>query len=85
LLPKYADYLLRTPTYAAEYLRRSTGVNSSRLRLYPEEFLKVEVIIPPRSEQAAIIRFLDHATANSDRFIRAKKRQALAISLLSQK
>lgn len=25
ILPKYADYLLRTPLYAAEYLRRSTG------------------------------------------------------------
>jgi type I restriction enzyme S subunit len=33
VLPRYADHLLRTPAYAAEYQRRSTGVNSSRLRL----------------------------------------------------
>ena len=38
MLPAYADHLLRTPMYAAEYQRRSTGVNSSRLRLYPEQF-----------------------------------------------
>ena len=31
ILPAYADHLLRTPLYAAEYQRRSTGVNSSRL------------------------------------------------------
>lgn len=34
VLPRYADDLLRTPAYAAEYQRRSTGVNSSRMRLY---------------------------------------------------
>ena len=38
VLPRYADYLLRTPFYVADYQRRSTGVNSSRLRLYPEQF-----------------------------------------------
>ncbi|MGL4400229.1 MAG: restriction endonuclease subunit S, partial [Luteolibacter sp.] len=38
LLPRFADLLLRTPMYAAEYQRRSTGVNSSRLRLYAEYF-----------------------------------------------
>lgn len=37
ILPRYADYLLRTPFYVADYQRRSTGVNSSRLRLYPEQ------------------------------------------------
>ncbi len=36
LLPTFADLLLRTPFHAAEYLCRSTRVNSSRLRLYPE-------------------------------------------------
>ena len=84
VLPEYADYLLRTPAYAAEYLRRSTGVNSSRLRLYPEEFLRIEVAVPPHGEQAAIVRFLDHATASFDRFIRAKKKQALSVSELRQ-
>jgi len=52
LLPTYADYLLRTPIYAAEYQRCSTGVNSSRLRLYPEQFLRMAIVIPPPTEQA---------------------------------
>jgi type I restriction enzyme, S subunit len=73
VLPHYADYLLRTPLYVAEYQRRSTGVNSSRLRLYPEQFLRIAVVVPPHSEQETIVRFLDHANGRIDRAIRAKK------------
>lgn len=81
-LPRYADLLLRTPAYAAEYLRRSTGVNSSRLRLYPEHFLRIPLIYPPTDEQAAIVRFLDHANRKIDRFIRTKRR---LIELMNEK
>lgn len=84
VLPRYADHLLRTPAYAAEYQRRSTGVNSSRLRLYPEQFLRVEVVVPPHDEQAAIVRFLDHASQGFDRFMRAKKKQVALLGELRQ-
>ena len=30
ICPEYLDYLLRTGTYVAEYVRRSTGIRSSR-------------------------------------------------------
>lgn len=73
-LPRYSDLLLRTPAYAAEYRRRSTGVNSSKLRLYPDQFLRIPLIYPPTDEQAAIVRFLDHANQKIDRFIRTKRR-----------
>ncbi len=81
MLPAYADHLLRTPLYSAEYLRRSTGVNSSRLRLYPEEFLKVPVLLPPLEEQTAIVRFLDWANSRLERAIRAKRK---VIELLTE-
>ena len=74
LLPRFADQLLRTPFYADEYQRRSTGVNSSRLRLYPEAFFRIPVVLPPSDEQAAIVRFLDHANRKIDGFIRAKRK-----------
>lgn len=73
-LPRYSDLLLRTPAYAAEYRRRSTGVNSSRLRLYPDQFLRIPLIYPPTDEQVAIVRFLDHANRKIDHFIRSKRR-----------
>ena len=58
LLPEFAEHLLRTPQYKREYIARSTGVNASRLRLYPEQFLRIPIVLPPPAEQAAIVRFL---------------------------
>lgn len=81
IMSAYADHLLRTPLYAAEYQRRSTGVNSSRLRLYPEQFLRIPVLVPPLAEQAAIVRFLDWANGRLDRTIRAKRK---VIALLTE-
>lgn len=81
ILPAFADHLLRTPLYAAEYQRRSTGVNSSRLRLYPEQFLRVPVLAPPLDEQALIVRFLDWASGRVDRAIRAKRK---VVALLTE-
>jgi type I restriction enzyme, S subunit len=83
ILPAYADHLLRTSMYAAEYQRRSTGVNSSRLRLYPEQFLRIPVMVPPLDEQASIVRILDWANGRLERAIRAK-RKVIAL-LMEQK
>jgi type I restriction enzyme, S subunit len=73
LLPGYADRLLRTAIYAAEYTRRSTGVNSSRLRLYPDEFLRIPIIIPSKAEQHGIARFIAHLDQLTSRYVRAKQ------------
>ena len=53
--PTYLDYLLRTRAYVAEYIGRSTGIRSSRLRLYPNQFLDIALLHPPRAEQAPIV------------------------------
>lgn len=71
---KYLDHLLRTQGYAAEYRCRSTGVNDSRLRLYPESFLEIPILCPPKEEQVAIVRFLDHADRRIRQAIRAKRK-----------
>jgi type I restriction enzyme S subunit len=81
ILHAYANNLLRTPLYAAEYQRCSTGVNSSRLRLYPEQFLRIPVLVPPHDEQVAIVRFLDWANGRMERAIRAKRK---VIALLNE-
>ena len=83
LLPGFVDRLLRIPGYVAEYTCRSTGIQSSRLRLYPEEFLRIPVPCPPPDEQAAIVRFLDRVDRRIRRYVRAKKK--LIILLEEQK
>ena len=63
LLGEYADLLLRTAPYVGEYVCRSTGIQSSRLRLYPEQFLRIPVICPPIEEQRAILEAVATSTA----------------------
>ena len=55
LLGEYTDLLMRTRPYVSEYVCRSTGIRSSRLRLYPDQFLRIRIICPPIREQQAIL------------------------------
>ena len=71
--PAYLDYLLRTRAYVAEYIGRSTGIRSSRLRLYPNQFLDIALIQPPRPEQDQIVAYLRAQDAHIARFIKAKR------------
>lgn len=71
--PAYLDYLLRTRAYVAEYIGRSTGIRSSRLRLYPNQFLDIVLIQPPRPEQDQIVTYLRAQDAHIARFIQAKR------------
>lgn len=71
--PAYLDYLLRTRAYVAEYIGRSTGIRASRLRLYPNQFLDIPLIQPPRPEQDQIVAYLRAQDAHIARFIKAKR------------
>ena len=81
LHPEYIDRLLRIEDYKSEYLCRSTGIRSSRLRLYPDQFLRIPILCPPPEEQAAIVRFLDYVDRRVRRYLRAKRR---LIALLNE-
>ncbi|AGX88617.1 restriction endonuclease subunit S [Candidatus Symbiobacter mobilis] len=71
--PAYLDYLLRTRAYVAEYIGRSTGIRSSRLRLYPNQFLDIALLQPPHPEQDQIVAYLRVQDAHIARFIKAKR------------
>jgi type I restriction enzyme S subunit len=71
--PAYLDYLLRTRAYVAEYIGRSTGIRSPRLRLYPNQFLDIVLLQPPRPEQDQIVAYLRAQDAHIARFIKAKR------------
>lgn len=72
--PWYFHHLLRSPLYKARIKAVSTGVVESRLRLYTDDLFRLEALVPPSEEQAAIVRFLDHADRRILRFIRAKQK-----------
>ena len=75
LYQDYIDPLLRTEACRNEYVIRSTGITASRLRLYPESFLGIPLLCPHFTEQAAIVRFLDKATRDTDSAINRARRQ----------
>ena len=70
----YLDRLLRTEGYRTEYICRSTGIRSSRLRLYPDKFLSMDIICPPFEEQCQIARYLKFQEQLIRKFIRNKRR-----------
>lgn len=75
LIGDYADLLLRTRPYVSEYVCRSTGIQSSRLRLYPEQFLRIPVACPPEAEQRAILANVGSGTAEMAKAIAAALRE----------
>ncbi|MER9868763.1 restriction endonuclease subunit S [Mesorhizobium sp. M0136] len=79
--PKFLDYLLRTEIYRAEYVRGSRGITTSRLRLYPPDFLNIPFIQPSIDEQRLIARFLDWHGVHTSKLIRAKQKM---IALLNE-
>ena len=80
--PRYVHYLLRNPMYIAQYLRRSKGIRVNQWDLDPDEFQRVELLLPSKKEQLKIFQFLDNETAKIDTLI--DKQQQL-IQLLKEK
>ena len=72
--PHYLHYLLRTPAFAKEAERWSYGITSDMWSLRPEHFKMIYSCLPPLPEQAAIVRFLDHADRKIRRYVRAKQK-----------
>ena len=80
-VPRYLHYLYRTPQFAKEAERWSYGITSDMWSLRPEHFKMIYAALPPRDEQAAIVKFLDYANGKIERAIRAKRK---LIALLNE-
>lgn len=78
--PHYANYLLRTDLYTAEFKRNSTGIIESRLRMYPDDFKNIVCVKPPKDEQEAIVAYLNKVTGDIDRAIEAKQKMIDALN-----
>jgi type I restriction enzyme, S subunit len=79
--PLYFHNLYRTPMFAKEAERWSYGITSDMWSLRPEHFKLIGSLLPPPTEQAAIVRFLDHWNGRLEKAIRSKRR---VIALLQE-
>ena len=69
---QFLEHLLRSKP-AIDWINSSTF--GARMPRADWQFVgSMKVAVPPRTEQTAIARFLDHATGRIDRYIRAKER-----------
>ncbi|MEU1893921.1 restriction endonuclease subunit S [Streptomyces pristinaespiralis] len=72
--PGFYDYLYRSNPYVMEMTRLSRGIWTSRLRLYPDVFLRMAIPVPPLEEQRAIADYLDRETTRIDTLIEEQQR-----------
>jgi type I restriction enzyme S subunit len=70
---KYFEYLFKTPIFVEKFAQQSKGIGTGFNRLYTPEFGAVACVVPPLSEQTAIVRFLDTMDRRIRRYILAKK------------
>lgn len=80
--PRFLHYLYKTPTYLAEFARRSTGVVPSRWRMYTDDFGQVLTLLPPKEEQDKIVEYLDGITFQIDKAIAQQQKM---IDLLNER
>lgn len=74
VLPEYINNLTRSSPFQWELQVRSKGIWISRLQLTDDSFLNAPFPLPSPAEQAAIVRFLDHADRRIRKAIAAKQK-----------
>ncbi len=79
---RFLHYLLRSKPYIHEYNRISFGVRVGQWDMRYEDFREIPVYLPPRSEQDAIVAYLDGKLEAIDRYLRVKERE---IELLEER
>ena len=65
---------VRSRAYVPFFNQASDGVRIGQWDLAPEQMREIPFLVPPPEEQAAIVRFLDHADEQIQRYIASKER-----------
>lgn len=71
---KYFERLFKTSLLVGQFAQRSRGIGSGFNRLYTADFGSIPTIVPPLSEQTAIVRYLDHTDELIRRYISSRER-----------
>ena len=77
----FGQRLLRSKPYVAHFAQASDGVRVGQWDLSIPGMRQIPILLPPPSEQAAIVKFLDWANGRLERAIRAKRK---VIGLLNE-
>ncbi len=80
----FLEHLLRSKEYVSQYNRLSTGLRSSRLRLYADTFLKQPILLPPKDEQDQIESEVKEKTKKTNKAINSIEKQIDKLTELKQ-
>ncbi|QOQ39369.1 restriction endonuclease subunit S [Trueperella pecoris] len=80
--PMYFDCMYRTAAYVSLMKANSRGIWESRLRLYPEVFLRLTSLVPSKDVQERLVSENRERTAEAERLI---DRCSQAIQLLQER
>ena len=78
---EYLDLIIRSKAFIAEATRRSKGIHSSRLRLYPDAFLDILFPVPSLEEQTKILSEYKKTTSKENKLVELNTK---SIELLKQ-
>ncbi len=70
----YFEYLFKTSLMVGQFAQKSKGIGSGFNRLYTDDFGSIPSFVPPPSEQAGIVRYLDHVDRRIRRYVAAKQK-----------
>lgn len=76
---RFVEWLIRTTPYIEHYNKISTGLHSSRLRLYPHMFLGMYFGFPSREEQDRIVQHVEAEAKKIDTAVTLKQEQITAL------
>lgn len=79
---RFIHHLMRSGIYVKGYTRLLTGIRPNSLQMGRDDLMVFPVLLPTKSEQTQIARFLDHETARIDALIEEQQR---LIELLKEK
>lgn len=80
--PRFFDVAYRTAAYVNLMKAHSRGIWDSRLRLYPEVFLRLSSLVPPKAVQDRLVAENDERTVEAEKLISYSER---AVVLLQER
>lgn len=73
--PQYYHYLFRSPMMLSQFMRYSSGIVMSRLRLYPDDLHNILAPKPPFKTQVMIAQYLNDFNSKLSYLIELRKNQ----------
>ena len=72
-LPKFLEYLFKTPQYIGEFTKKATGVGAGLTRLYTSGLYSIHCALPSMHEQEEIVAYINDKCNTINQLIKKKE------------